>query len=68
MQFFKTVLDMPVPEDLKTLTQDTDEVNRRDKTMFWKLKATVAELTHKLFTHSDPLECEEHLKPFAEMF
>ena len=68
MQFFKTVLDMPVPEDLKTLTQDTDEVNRRDKTMFWKLKGTVAELTHKLFSHSDPLECEADLKPFAEMF
>ena len=55
INFFKTILDMEVPEHLSNAVEDADEIRRRDETIFWKIKAIVAKITHKLFLkYSDP--------------
>ena len=43
------ILDMQVQEDLETPTDDTEVINRRDKTMIWKLKAQAARTSYRLF-------------------
>lgn len=44
------ILDMPIPEQLETLTDDTEEVNARDKSIVWKLKAEAARISFRLFS------------------
>ena len=50
MQFFKTILDLNDPSNvLEGETENTDEIERRDKTIYWKIKGLVAKITFKLF-------------------
>ena len=43
------ILDMPVPEDLESFTDDIEVVAARDKNIIWKLKAQAARMTFRLF-------------------
>jgi len=46
---FKTLLDMPVPENLESPTDDVETIAERDKHIIWKLKAQTARITFRLF-------------------
>ena len=39
MQMFKLILDLPVPAECETPTDEVEEMAQRDKMMMWKLKA-----------------------------
>ena len=71
MKYFKTVLDMPIPDDLVTNTEDTAEILKQNKTIFWKTKGMAAKITHCVFLkYSDPKRkvTEPHEKSFAKTF
>lgn len=50
MQFFKTLLDNPVPPELEAPTEDMEEIAERDKTIHWKIKAISAKITYRIFS------------------
>ena len=50
MQFFKTLLDNPVPPELESQIEDMDEIAERDKTIHWKIKGICAKLTYRIFS------------------
>lgn len=49
IQFFKTILDMEVPANLSGATHETEEIIRRDKHIFWKIKGICSKLTYRMF-------------------
>ena len=68
---FKDILDMPCPPDLSTPTEETDEINRRDKSIFWKIKSLTAKITYRAFVkYSKPTHVEQkpHITAFAKQF
>ena len=40
--FFKGILDMPLDDSLTSYTEDTKEIVRRNKSVFWKIKGVAA--------------------------
>ena len=46
----KMVLDMPVPAELESATEDAEEIAERDRKMIWKVKGAAARLTFRLFS------------------
>ena len=50
IQMFKILLDMELPENLESPTEDIDEIVSRDKNIRWKLKAQAARTTFRLFS------------------
>jgi hypothetical protein len=50
MQMFKIILDMPVPPQLETPTEDMEDIVQRDKSVYWKIKAQAARITFRLFS------------------
>jgi len=55
VQFFKTILDMPCPPELSSVTESTDEITRRNKEIFWKIKGITAKTTYRMFMkYGDP--------------
>ena len=50
MQFFKTLLDNPVPPELESAVEDMDEISERDKSIHWKIKAISAKITYRIFS------------------
>jgi len=68
---FKVILDMPVPENLESPTEDVEEIDRRDKHIVWKLKAQTARLTFRLFSKYSNLKFipdGDVEKPWMEFF
>lgn len=75
---FKIILDMPVPEELETATEDVDQIVIRDKHIIWKLKAEAARITFRLFmryanmakyanhTNNDKQWCTFFIENFSE--
>jgi hypothetical protein len=49
MTFFKKILDHPEPEAISSYIEDMDEIDTRNKHIFWKLKAIVSRITYRLF-------------------
>lgn len=49
VQFFKTIIDMPCPEDLGSKTEDSIEMEKRDKSIYWKIKGITCKLTYRIF-------------------
>ena len=49
IQFFKTLLDMKAPAEQCTKIDNTEEIQRRDKTIFWKIKGIASKLTYRIF-------------------
>mgnify|MGYP006161020033 CR=1 FL=1 len=41
MGLFRTILDMPCPDDLIKPTEETQEIVARDKSIYWKIKSIV---------------------------
>ena len=71
IQFFKTILDMECPANLSAPTQDTIEIQKRDKDIFWKIKGLTAKITYRIFTkYADPtiVKNEELIKRFSNNF
>lgn len=48
-QFFKSILDMPVPDHLLTKLDKRDEMRQRNKAIQWKIKGMVGKITFRLF-------------------
>lgn len=62
VEYFKTLLDMAVPENLATRTEDTNTVTQMEKTVFWKIKAIAAKITFRIFAeYSDPSKTKNEL-------
>ena len=60
VQFFKAILDMETPPALQGTTDDVDEINRREKNIFWKLKGITGKLTYRIFVkYGNPTIVEE---------
>jgi hypothetical protein len=71
IEFFKTILDMPIPEDMKDLTNDSEEIHRRNKSIFWKIKGITSKLTYRIMIkYGDPSIVEDKvlIKSFANNF
>lgn len=69
--FFKTILDMECPPALESSTDQTEEIQRRDKSIFWKIKGITAKITYRIFVkYGDPVivENKTHIKSFANNF
>jgi hypothetical protein len=49
MTFFKTLLDFPVPEALGSYVDDANEIDTRNKHIFWKIKALAGRVTYRMF-------------------
>lgn len=60
MLLFKTILDMPVPDSLSSKTVETDEITRRNGTLFWKVKGIAAKITYHLFNKLSITLLDEH--------
>ena len=46
---FKTILDMEVPPELATPTEDCEEINKRNKNIFWKVKGLAAKIIFRAY-------------------
>lgn len=57
--FFKQILDMPCPPDLASPTEVTEDIQARDKHIFWKVKNLAAKITYRAFVkYSKPAHVE----------
>lgn len=54
VNLFKTILDMPLPAELASQTQDQNEIIKRDKTIFWKIKGYAAKISNRLLIKTEP--------------
>lgn len=69
MHFFKTILDMPLPTELDSFTEDMDDIADRDSNVCWKLKAITAKVTYRLFAKYASLKyCSEKGEEFNKKF
>lgn len=50
IQFFKTLMDRPVPEQLEKFDEDMEVIEQRDKHIIWKIKGISAKATYRLFS------------------
>ena len=44
------MLDNPMPAELETPVEDMDEIAKRDKSVYWKIKAISAKITYRIFS------------------
>ena len=71
IQFFKTLLDMDVPGELASFTEDIDEIERRNKTIFWRIKGIAAKTSFSMFLNygnPEKVENDPEIKAFAAKF
>lgn len=71
IMFFKTILDMETPPELAGPTELTEEIRRRDKHIFWKIKGITSKITYRVFVkYGDPVivENKPSIKSFATNF
>ena len=47
--YFKKIMEIPPPLELNTKTGDTDEINKRNKTVLWKMKGMIAKTMYLMF-------------------
>ena len=68
-QCFKIILDMQCPPELSSDTKDIDEIDKRNKAKFWKLKGITAKSSYYMFTkYSVPAKIDDWLRPFAKSY
>lgn len=59
MGLFKTILDMPCPAELCAHTTVTEQLQEKDKHVFWKIKGIAAKITYRIFIkYSNPVIVE----------
>jgi hypothetical protein len=71
VMFFKTILDMECPMELCSPTDNVDEIQRRDKSIFWKIKGITAKITYRIFVkYGNPSMVEDVVvtKAFSNSF
>jgi len=71
IQFFKTILDMPVPDDISAATNSTEEIQSRDKNILWKIKGICSKLTYRVMVkYGNPaiVEDKQQIKAFSTSF
>jgi hypothetical protein len=64
-------LDLPCPPDLASATEDPQEIERRGKHIFWKIKGITTKLTYRAFVkYGNPSIVEEkpEIKAFSNRF
>lgn len=55
LEFFKNILDMPIPENLTSSTEDRENIIARNKHVHWKIKGMAAKITYRMFAkYGDP--------------
>jgi importin-7 len=60
IQFLKTIMDMPCPPELSAPATLTEEIVKRDKSIFWKIKGIAAKITYRIFVkYGNPATVEE---------
>lgn len=66
MLFFKQLLDQPIQDHFESVTENSDEIHKRDKSIQWKIKGLAAKITYRLFSkYANAKFVEEELKSFS---
>lgn len=66
ISFFKNLMDRPVPEALDSMTEDMEEIERRDKHICWKIKGVACQTTYRMFSkYGNPKFADEKLEDFS---
>ena len=69
IQFFKTILDRPVPSEFDSFDENMETIAKRDKSIHWKIKGIAAKCTYRLFSkYGKTTVCEKADKPFVQIF
>ena len=69
VQFFKSLLDRPLPAALEAFAEEMGEVEARDRSAHWKIKAIAAKITYRLFQkYGNPQAVEDELVDFSKYF
>lgn len=50
MTFFNRLMNRPLPPTLDSITEDMDEIEKRDKSIVWKTKGMASQVTYRLFS------------------
>ena len=64
-------MDMAIPADLETFTEDIEVIAERDKSMWWKIKAIASQTTFRLFHKYGTIKYVKHIpeeKAFNQKF
>lgn len=62
---------MPVSDELAGLTEDQAEIQKRNDSIIWEMKGTIAKITYQMFVkYGDPNKVEDkpHIKQFSFKF
>jgi len=71
IQFFLTIINMKMPENLISETNSTDEIRERDKSIHWKIKGLTTKLIYRFFVkYGNPklVENSTMIKSFSNNF
>ena len=61
------ILELPIQDELGSSTEQTTEIEKRDKHPLWKLKSTAGKITYQLFSRYGRTEfCNPWDKDFSE--
>lgn len=67
MQFFKSLLDRPMPAELETFIEEMTEIELRDKHILWEIKGLAARMTYRVFQkYGNPTHVEEEHIDFSK--
>ena len=61
---------LPVPENFGTVIDDNEEIVKRNKEIFWKIKGVAAKASYRIFIkYNNPMKTDKpDLKTFIESF
>lgn len=67
IQFYKTLLDKPTPNELESFVEDMDTIEERDRSLHWKIKGIAAKTTYRLFSKfGNPTYVDEDFTEFSK--
>ena len=66
MQFFKTLMDRPIPPELESPTEDPEVIEERDKHLIWKVRGIATKTTYRLFSKfGNPTYVDDNFAEFS---
>lgn len=69
IQFFRTLMDRPVPEALDSFVEDMDTIEQRDKHILWKIKGIATKATYRMFSkYGNSKFVDDHFIDFSKRF
>lgn len=71
INLFKSLLDMPIPPELLTKTDDADQIMAKNKNIYWKIKSYAGRISYRLFAKYadlDYVESKPEQQAFAQKF